>query len=88
MQKIFAISGTAFIFETIQFVFAIGRADITDVLANALGGIIGIGIYALLSKVFRSSTDQVINVLAAVFTTFALFIVAFLFITHRRVRII
>ncbi|MEN6314779.1 MAG: hypothetical protein ABFD25_11070 [Clostridiaceae bacterium] len=70
-----------------QFIFAIGRADITDVLSNTLGGIIGIGIYALLSKVLNGRANKVINVLAAVFTILALLLVALLLVSHRWVRI-
>lgn len=44
--KAFVIVGLTLAFEITQFVFAIGRADITDVLGNTLGGIIGICVYA------------------------------------------
>jgi Glycopeptide antibiotics resistance protein len=87
VKKLLAIIGLTFVFEIIQFIFAIGRADITDVLSNTLGGIIGIGIYALLSKVLKSRTNKVIDVLAAVFTILALLLVALLLISHRWVRI-
>jgi len=87
VKKILTIVGLTFVFEIIQFIFAIGRADITDVLSNTLGGIIGIGIYALLSKVLKGRTNKVINVLAAVFTILALLLVALLLVSHRWVRI-
>lgn len=87
VKKILTVVGLTFVFEIIQFIFAIGRADITDVLSNTLGGIIGIGIYALLSKVLKGRTNKVINVLAAVFTILALLLVALLLVSHRWVRI-
>ncbi len=87
VKKLLAIVGLTFIFEIIQFIFVIGRADITDVLSNTLGGIIGIGIYALLYKALKGKSDRVINVLAAVFTLFALLLIAFLLVSHRWVRI-
>lgn len=87
VKKILTIVGLTFVFEIIQFIFAIGRTDITDVLSNTLGGIIGIGIYALLSKVLKGRTNKVINVLAAVFTILALLLVALLLLSHRWVRI-
>ncbi|WP_243454505.1 VanZ family protein [Desulfosporosinus fructosivorans] len=86
-KKVLAIVGLTSAFEIIQFIFAIGRADITDVLSNTLGGIIGIGMYALLFKVLKGRTNKVINVLAAVFTILALLLVALLLISHRWVRI-
>jgi glycopeptide antibiotics resistance protein len=65
-------------FETIQYIFAIGRADITDVLGNTLGGIIGIGVYALLSRVLKNRTNGVVNVVALILTVFVLGYSAFL----------
>lgn len=87
VKRILTIIGLTLAFEIIQFIFAIGRADITDVLSNTLGGIIGIGIYTLLSKVLKGRTNKVINVLAAVFTILALLLVALLLVSHRWVMI-
>ena len=36
--------------EIIQFVLAIGRTDITDVITNTLGGLVGLSLYRLGSK--------------------------------------
>ena len=36
--------------ETIQFVFAIGVTDITDVITNTSGGLLGLALYALSSR--------------------------------------
>ena len=74
-------------FEATQFIFAIGRADITDVLSNTLGGVVGIGIYALAFKFLKGKTNKVIEVLAAVLTIFALLFVALLLVNNRWVRI-
>lgn len=87
VKKIVTIVGLTFVYELIQFIFAIGRADITDVLSNTLGGIIGIGIYTLLSKVLKGRTNKFINVLVAVFTILALLFVTLLLISHRWIRI-
>ncbi len=87
VKRILAIISLTFVFELIQYVLAIGRADITDVLSNTLGGIIGIGIYILLSKVLKDKTNKVINVLAAVITVLALLVVALLLLCHHWVII-
>ncbi|MET1249037.1 VanZ family protein [Sporolactobacillus sp. STCC-11] len=87
VKKMLTIVGLTFVYELIQFIFAIGRTDITDLLSNTLGGIIGIGVYALLSKVLKDRTNQIINGLAAVFTIAALLLVALLLISHRWVMI-
>ena len=87
VKKVLAVVVLTLAFEITQFIFAIGSADITDVLSNTLGGVIGIGIYALLSKLLKGRTNQVINVLAAVFTILAILLVALLLISHRWVII-
>ena len=40
-------------FEVLQFIFAIGASDITDLMGNTLGGIIGIGIFYILKKYLK-----------------------------------
>lgn len=44
---------TSVIFESIQYFFQIGVADIDDVLLNALGAVIGICIYKFLKRSFQ-----------------------------------
>lgn len=70
-----------------QFIFAIGRADITGVFSNTLGEVIGIGIYALLFKLMKGKANKVLNVLAAVLTALAILFVVLLLVNHRWVRI-
>lgn len=55
-------------FEVIQFVFAIGASDITDIITNTLGTVVGVCLYALLRKVFadKEKTDRFINRIAVV----------------------
>ncbi len=63
-KKILTMASLSLAFEGIQFIFAIGRSDITDLINNTLGGLIGIGAYALLSKIFKHKTAKVVNILA------------------------
>lgn len=42
----------SFIFECSQYVFGIGASDITDIITNTIGGIIGVGIYIVIKKIF------------------------------------
>ncbi len=67
-KKVLIIILLTLAFEVTQFVFAMGRSDITDVLDNTLGGMIGIGIYALLRIIFKERTTKVINVFALIVT--------------------
>ena len=87
VKKVLAAVVLTLAFETTQFIFAIGRADITDVLSNTLGGVIGIGGYALLFRLMKGKTNKVLNVLAAVLTALAILFVVLLLVNHRWVRI-
>jgi glycopeptide antibiotics resistance protein len=90
VKKALPIIGLSLMFEVTQFVFAIGRSDITDVIDNMLGGIIGIGIYALLLKIFKGRTVAIVNVLALIVTVCVVLRFAHLFyLSHfvmRRLR--
>lgn len=63
-KKIAAIAGVSLLFELLQFLFAIGGADVTDLIGNTLGGAAGIGLYGLLSRVLRGNTEKVLNIAA------------------------
>lgn len=90
MKKVLPVIGLTLSFEVIQFIFAMGRTDITDVLGNTLGGVIGIGIYALSRGIFKDKTVKVINILALVVTVCVVLRFAHLFyLSHfvmRRLR--
>jgi glycopeptide antibiotics resistance protein len=83
VKKFLPIVATSVAFETIQYIFEIGRADITDVLTNTIGGLVGIGVYALIRMALRHRTDRVINVVALVLTIFVLLYGAFLWSRSR-----
>lgn len=60
-KKIAPFFIASLVFEVLQFVLAIGASDITDLLTNTLGGMMGIGIFVLLSRIFREKAHAVIN---------------------------
>lgn len=68
--KMMFILGTSLALEVLQYIFAIGRSDITDLLTNTCGGILGIVIYLVLAKLFRSRNraNKVIIVIASIVT--------------------
>lgn len=68
IKKALPIIGLSLVFEAIQFIFAMGRSDITDVLGNTLGGIIGIAAYMLLYKILGGRAYKIVNILALVVT--------------------
>lgn len=66
LKKVAPITGVSFFFELMQYLLAIGSSDITDLIGNTLGGIVGIAIYALLRRLFRNDgkTNKVLNGIA------------------------
>ena len=51
-KKIIPIFVLSFVYETMQYIFAIGASDITDLIGNTLGGVIGIAVFKVFSKIF------------------------------------
>ena len=66
--------------EALQYLLAIGSADITDLILNTLGTALGVGLYYLLRLVFRQKTDKVLSVCALIGAVLAVLFVVFLFI--------
>lgn len=62
----------SFAIESLQYLLAIGAFDITDVITNTSGGIIGLAIYYLLQKMLNSNlkAHKLINILAGAGTLF------------------
>ncbi len=83
MRRILAVVGTSVAFEVIQYVFGIGRSDITDVITNTLGGAIGIGIYAVTRRMLGIRTNRVLTVVELIATVVILLFVGFLALHSR-----
>lgn len=47
-------------FEVIQFIFAIGASDITDVIGNTIGGFIGILLWKVIHKIFPKKGEIIV----------------------------
>ncbi|MCC0661892.1 VanZ family protein [Clostridioides sp. ZZV14-6154] len=83
-NKVLIIFGTSFIFEMIQYILAIGSTDITDLITNMFGGIIGISLYALLLKILKDKqkTDTVISTLAGIVAVLFLVLMTVLLLSN------
>ncbi len=68
IQKTILFFGVSLFYEVMQYILAIGGSDITDLITNTLGGITGLGIYFLCSKLLGKNTIKVLNILATVGT--------------------
>lgn len=60
--KCLVVIGISFLFEVVQFIFAIGASDVTDLIGNTLGGIIGILFCIIMKKIAPKKFISIINV--------------------------
>ena len=56
--------------ESLQYILRIGAFDVTDIITNTLGGIMGLLMYEVLDKAFTNpaNTQKFINLIAAIGT--------------------
>jgi glycopeptide antibiotics resistance protein len=69
-KKIFLFFSISFLFEAFQFIFGIGASDITDVINNTIGGILGLILYKGIEKLFKNKVkaQNFINIIATIGT--------------------
>ena len=65
-KKIIPIFSTSLILEILQYLLYIGASDITDIITNTLGGIIGIGLVYIFVKIFKEKALKILNVLSII----------------------
>ncbi len=53
-EQILTGAGISLLFEALQYAFAIGASDITDVIYNTIGCALGVGAYNLLKLIFKT----------------------------------
>lgn len=73
-KNIVKIAGISLLFEVIQYVFAIGASDITDIITNTFGGIIGIGLYLVIKKILKD--DKRVKTFVSICSTLVMIPVA------------
>ena len=57
------------VFESLQWIFALGASDITDLITNTLGGALGAGTYFGLGKLSKGRQVRIVTVIGAVLET-------------------
>ena len=82
LTKIAPVLGVSLIFEILQFILAVGASDITDLIMNTLGGIVGIGIYFIFSKIFKSKCDKIINIISLCCAILLFLFLAFVIVSN------
>lgn len=69
------IIGTNLVFETIQYLLAIGVADTTDIINNTLGGVLGAYTLSIARRRFRGRTEAILLRIILIGTAGALVLV-------------
>lgn len=83
LYKIMSIFMVSFVYEFTQFVIAIGASDITDLIGNTLGGVLGIGLFYIIQKLFKQKSISVVNGIGFVIEVIAFCLIIFLAIVNR-----
>ena len=70
--------------ETSQYVLSVGVTDITDLITNTLGTIVGVLCYNILKKLFKTKekTNKILEILALVVTILFLLLMGLIIITN------
>lgn len=78
--KLAVIAGTSLLLETAQYVLAIGRSDITDLLTNTTGGLLGLALYCIIAWLLRNRerADKLFLVLAVIASVIVIGLLALL----------
>lgn len=63
LKNILIILIVSLVFESCQYIFGIGATDITDIITNTFGGVIGIYVYKMLILLFKGG-ERVKKVIA------------------------
>ncbi len=61
LKRIAPVFFTSLTLELLQYVLGIGVTDITDLLGNTLGGVLGMGVFGIFSKLCREKVYTVLN---------------------------
>jgi glycopeptide antibiotics resistance protein len=74
--------------ESLQFILKIGAFDITDIITNTTGGIVGLTIFKTIEKLFNNSVkaQKLINIIAAIGTVLIISLLSLLRLNMLPVR--
>jgi glycopeptide antibiotics resistance protein len=67
-RMVLAIAGTSLVVEVAQYVLAVGFSDVSDLILNTAGGVVGIAVATRLRRRFGTRTVAVVKRAAEIFT--------------------
>lgn len=66
LQRLAPVFFTSLAVEVLQYILGIGATDITDLLGNTAGGLLGMGVFAVFRKLCREKVYLILNVVLLV----------------------
>lgn len=87
-KKLFLFFLLSFTCEALQYIFKIGASDITDIITNTSGGLIGLLIFSGVEKAFTDSSkaQRFVNIVATAVTILVVLLLALLKLNMLPVR--
>lgn len=70
-------------FEIVQWIFAIGASDITDIITNTLGGLCGLLLFSFMGKIAGQHRMKIINMIGMVIEALGCIVLALLLAANR-----
>lgn len=71
-RKVLPTFAVSVLFEAIQYIGGIGASDITDVIGNTLGGIIGIVLFIIFRAIYKKKCVSIINIIGGTIEALAI----------------
>lgn len=83
-QKCLLFLFVSFMCETAQYILGVGTSDITDLITNTIGGVMGLFIYIGVKKILKDDvkTQKFINCIATIGTVFMILLLSVLVISN------
>lgn len=78
VRKLCPAAGLSLAYEVLQFILALGATDITDLITNTFGGVIGLLVFAALSEILGERTNKILHILAGICTVLVIVFMAFI----------
>lgn len=75
---------SSLVLEILQYILKVGASDITDIITNTLGTIIGVLFYIVLEKIFKNTNklNKVLQILALIVTILFIALLVLIFLAN------
>ena len=67
-------------FEVLQWCFSLGSSDITDLITNTVGGVLGAGVFIVLGKILKDKEVMVVSIVGIILEILLICLLLFLII--------